>query len=209
MADIDLDAIKARAEAATPGPWNADVAQRGDCVVWGPNGRFVLNAQAEPHWVEFPEGWPTKRSVAFDADRRDVEFIAHAREDVPALVAEVERLRGDVAESDDLWQTQARILDEVAVALKGPHPKMGLHDLSDLGEWARTATRHRAERDRAIQIIADLVAKGTPHGEDKDGFIAFYILPTGPIHRAIPYLDEHGIPARPGFDPRAIDGGGE
>jgi hypothetical protein len=74
--------------AASPGPWEADVEVRGDCVVWGPNGRFILNAQAEPHWIEFPEGWPTKRSVAFDVDRRDTHHIAMWSPDVAEPVAE-------------------------------------------------------------------------------------------------------------------------
>lgn len=74
--------------AASPGPWDADVEVRGDCVVWGPNGRFILNAQSEPHWIEFPEGWPTKRSVAFDVDRRDTQHIALWSPDVAELVAD-------------------------------------------------------------------------------------------------------------------------
>lgn len=79
-----LDEIQERWGEATPGPWVADVGVRGDCVVWGPNGRFLMNAQAEPHWREYPG---ETRSVAFDVDRRDVTAIAHARMDVPALVS--------------------------------------------------------------------------------------------------------------------------
>lgn len=86
-ADLDLDAIKARVEAATPGPWKAD------------------GGEVSQHWSR-PEPWQevvstevscmsycyggTARGVERDAD---AEFIAHARTDVPALVAEVERLR--------------------------------------------------------------------------------------------------------------------
>ena len=91
MAELDLDAIRARAEAATPGPWEPDTSVRGDCVVWGPDGQFLLTQQAEPHWLPDANGAP--RQVAFDVDRRDCEFIAHAREDIPALLAEIERLR--------------------------------------------------------------------------------------------------------------------
>jgi len=85
-----LDQIQKRADAATPGPWKADGETRGDCVVWGPNGRFLMNQQAEPHWIEYPG---EKRSVSFDVDRRDGEFIAHAREDIPALLAMVREQR--------------------------------------------------------------------------------------------------------------------
>lgn len=78
-----FDAIASRAEEATPGPWEADTGTRGDCVVWGPNGRFLMNMQAEPHWIEYPG---EKRSVSFDVDARDARFIAAAREDVPFLL---------------------------------------------------------------------------------------------------------------------------
>lgn len=96
-----LAEIKARSERATPGPWKADTGVRGDCVVWGPNGRFLLNAQAEPHWREYPG---ETRSVSFDVDARDVEFIAHNREDVPALV---EALEGVLTAMDELDEARA------------------------------------------------------------------------------------------------------
>ena len=80
--ELDLDAIEARVNAATPGPWW--VEQVGDfgvesavieCVRW----RGYLNT------LHLGEDTPT------------AEFIAHAREDVPALVAEVRRLTAEAA----------------------------------------------------------------------------------------------------------------
>ncbi len=112
MADptpLDLDTIRAHANAATPGPWTADTTTRGDCVVWGPNGRFIANTQAEPHWVPDPDG--RKRSVVFDVDRCDSEFIAAARELVPAMADEIERLRAEVAGA------RRQVADEIATAL--------------------------------------------------------------------------------------------
>lgn len=73
----DLEAIKRRAEAATPGPWGAgaNLSDGGDEYdVFGPN----------------PKKGPA--FIANYAKKQDAKFIAHAREDVPALVAEVERL---------------------------------------------------------------------------------------------------------------------
>ena len=83
-AEEHLAPIRERLAAATPGPWKADTVVRGDCVVWGPNGRFLMNAQAEPHWLEYPG---EKRYVAFDVDKRDVQFIANARTDTARLLA--------------------------------------------------------------------------------------------------------------------------
>lgn len=82
-----LEPIRATLAAATPGPWKADVGVRGDCVVWGPNGRFLMNAQAEPHWLEYPG---EIRKVSFDVDRRDAAFIASAPVTVARLLAAVE-----------------------------------------------------------------------------------------------------------------------
>lgn len=64
-----LQEIKARADAATPGPWE-----------------LYDNAGG----VEVNDGNGTYFSVGNDAD---AEFIVHARTDIPTLVAEVERLK--------------------------------------------------------------------------------------------------------------------
>jgi len=105
-----LDQIQKRADAATPGPWKADGETRGDCVVWGPNGRFLMNQQAEPHWIEYPG---EKRSVSFDVDRRDGEFIAHARTDIPALLAMVREQRARLDAIDaQVRDLATRLLNE-------------------------------------------------------------------------------------------------
>lgn len=92
---MELNELRKTAEAATPGPWKEDVDQRGDCVVWGPNGRFLLNAQAEPHWLEYPG---ETRSVAFDVDRRDCTHIAtFDPETVLALLSRLEQAEQAVA----------------------------------------------------------------------------------------------------------------
>ena len=74
---LDLEPIKARCEQATKGPWFQGPHYRAD--------------------VDSPFGciraccWSGPQAIA------DAEFIAHAREDVPALIAEVERLRAGSA----------------------------------------------------------------------------------------------------------------
>lgn len=85
LTDERRAAIVQREGEATPGPWIADTEQRGDCVVWGPDGKFIANMGTAPHWVVSESG--ERRAVVFDVDRRDAEFIAHARKDVPLLLA--------------------------------------------------------------------------------------------------------------------------
>jgi hypothetical protein len=74
-----LNEIKKREEAATPGPWG--VAKYSWSVV---DHRNVIVSQVF--------GTSLSRRSA------DEEFIAHAREDIPELVAEVERLRAGLEE---------------------------------------------------------------------------------------------------------------
>jgi hypothetical protein len=66
----------------------------------------------------------------------------------------------------------------------------------------RRAGREDAARE-AVDLLADMVVKCTEYGTQDGDFVASYLLPTGPVHRAIPWLDQRGINVRPGFDGRA------
>lgn len=81
-----LNAIKARLAAATPGPWHVDrkhanvvydVADNWGTQTWSASNRHYNN------------GDPLT----------DAEFIAHAPEDIAALLAEVEHLRAELTSS--------------------------------------------------------------------------------------------------------------
>lgn len=77
-----LDAIKARAEGATVGPWEVDphadsengagIHSKSDCVI---EGGMEGNYPCSPVGVN---------------EEADAQFIAHSRADIPALVAAVE-----------------------------------------------------------------------------------------------------------------------
>ena len=103
---IDLDAIRARAWFATPGPWEVvrlcpdcgieqnskcHCAGKGDFGVWradnGPNWNLVASPMIDDHGKSEQE--------ALDAD-----FIAHARQDIPALLTEVQRLRKELVDME-------------------------------------------------------------------------------------------------------------
>ncbi len=85
----DLDAIRARAEAATEGPWHIN-PDNGTHIIRTRNGDLAAQA-----------GWTEPREQGL----RNAAFIAHAREDIPALLAlideqqaEIERLRARSAQ---------------------------------------------------------------------------------------------------------------
>ena len=80
---LDLAAIRARCDAATPGPWTYD----------------------ETGYVDI--GLPRSRSIAVGVEidataKSDGDFIAHARTDIPALLAYVHDLEQELAENDRL-----------------------------------------------------------------------------------------------------------
>jgi len=73
MADR-VSEIRARADAAMPGPWKAKARETPEEREWGV-------------YEVVGTAWPGTGRVC------DMEFIAHARDDIPWLCDEVERLR--------------------------------------------------------------------------------------------------------------------
>jgi hypothetical protein len=95
-APLDLDAIEARAEAATEGPWQYDgMPLREDAEY----GHIVTGGGTPGSMREHQICW-VGETLNLRAPE-DAEFIAHARVDVPALLAEVERLRAAVRQAFD------------------------------------------------------------------------------------------------------------
>jgi hypothetical protein len=93
-ADLDLDAIRARVDAATDGPWHrVDDFEEDGQAFSEVLGGGVPGSMSE-HQILICQHFLNKRSGA------DAEFIAAARADVPVLLAEVERLRALVAARD-------------------------------------------------------------------------------------------------------------
>jgi len=89
LTEQELADIRARSEAATGGPWR--FVEEGRDNISGDS--FIMT------------GPPTGRNgdLYLTTDKRDgshadYEFIAHARQDIPRLLDEVERLRKLVAE---------------------------------------------------------------------------------------------------------------
>jgi hypothetical protein len=84
ISDEELAAIQARADAASDGPWRSMVEGRdhtsGDSFIMIGEG-----ASRSDDMYVFRETRP--------ADAPDQDFIAHSRQDVPRLLAEIDWLR--------------------------------------------------------------------------------------------------------------------
>ena len=108
MTNTELQAIQKRCERALPGPWKWEGKCRATRI--GTVMFHELVSTKLPYYVlgvEYneDEGYPyitipwKYGSVGKNVSRyHNKDFIAHAREDIPALLAEVDRLRGLLAE---------------------------------------------------------------------------------------------------------------
>lgn len=80
MTTNPLDEIQARADATTEGPWEAVDA-------FDENGEDWLYSEIKHTYRADGIVWPNQILGTVDLDEADAVFIAHAREDVPRLVA--------------------------------------------------------------------------------------------------------------------------
>jgi hypothetical protein len=74
VTDDEFEEIKLRCEHATPGPWKSYI-----------EGREITGGS---HFI-LTQGEDLTGAIVSDRD-----FIIHARQDIPKLIAEVERFRG-------------------------------------------------------------------------------------------------------------------
>ena len=191
MTELDLTAIKARTEAATEGPWKS----------WNPaSGPSHLTLGGKVAWESRQSATP------FGDDEviphwADATFIAAARTDVPALVAEVERLRGIEAGAREA----GRIIDRLYEAQRPVVDAAGLgHLLADDGDgdwgqvWellaqivaaARTVGARRdalAAQVERVRLAASDWITGAAHLEDTDpGVAAVMTELADDVHRAL------------------------
>ena len=96
---MDLQAIEARLAAATPGQWDVDtIPETGESrvVVRSNTGDPMLDVSVATHGVR----------------AEDAEFIAHAPEDIRALIDVVKAVRDAVARHPDVMECSEYSDDE-------------------------------------------------------------------------------------------------
>jgi hypothetical protein len=113
-----LEEIEAGAKAATEGPWLEGGPYPGASVCIEVDGGSSGPDDPEP---------TTWEPICVLDDRRDGEphpqvladraFIAHAREDVPALIAEIRRLKGEVERLHGLLNDVSKYREAAGSAL--------------------------------------------------------------------------------------------
>ena len=110
MTNDELEAVRARAAKATPGPWEAD---HGCAKGYGPDAwATVVAPDGKVLFDTINGGHVLLTDPDYEGEWRDetgdlnATFIAHARTDIPALLDEVERLRGDAHIQRNFWQME-------------------------------------------------------------------------------------------------------
>ncbi len=100
MTDDELDRLDALAQAATPGPWQVrkhpgefDMVRQAEWTTCGDPGHWDCAVTQTVHDVSVSHS-----HLSSDRAMRDAAFIAASRTAIPALVAEVRRLRALVGE---------------------------------------------------------------------------------------------------------------
>ena len=102
MTKEQLAEIKARAEAATPGPWEY-IERKGFPTITSEGFR-----QSSEPWFDI-------------SGDEDAIFCAHARTDIPALLAEVERLKTEVSNADYERNMETSRLSAYVTRLEAAH----------------------------------------------------------------------------------------
>ena len=118
MTRPDLAAIRARCDAATRGPWSVS-------TLTYPNGTTVVESiigVSEPQWCDYGEGegeWYTDRLTLVETDAGvygptmpDAQFIAHARTDIPALLAHINALAERALTAEERLEQMTRERDK-------------------------------------------------------------------------------------------------
>ncbi|MFJ4974148.1 hypothetical protein ACIP6X_02155 [Streptomyces coeruleorubidus] len=135
--DTQLAEIGARVEKATPGPWSAHEDWPGRVF-----------SDGNPNYLHIA------RTTGWNAEANE-EFIAHAREDVPALLVEVERLKTQLAQArEDAAFMERNTLPELRRNVE--HHQAGKQRWRERAEKAEArVTELEAERHTTNEALSD------------------------------------------------------
>lgn len=141
MTREQLEEIKRRAEKATPGPWTST---------------FVNDLL---HYGQVIGDVPTKTVLAkvMYYKETDAPFIAHAREDVPALIAALEEAWASADEAwlnrDNAWADAWTKINSERDALRADLENLRQAHSSERVEWLHTCDALKAEVERLNGIL--------------------------------------------------------
>lgn len=147
LTEAELNAIEARCEAATPGPW-----KQSDCGydVCSKNIPSACDNSSRMTIARCMEGDSRPYTTAYKGACKDAEFIAHARTDLPRLLAAYRELK---AENERL---------ENEIGAKNERLKAAAYDLG------RSVGFMSATRDRIDEYVKTFPEVPTPAPPEKE-----------------------------------------
>jgi hypothetical protein len=170
---VDIDAIRARANAATKGPWETahDDTHVGGPVIDGDWDWIIGDLQIDDGQDQ--EDYRGKRL------KENCIFVAHARQDIPALCDEVESLRAEVKNLKAsippphlVWVTRKELADYESLRER-------VKELEEIGDhyqfkWATLKEWLNRDKDqgsghkvsRALFLIAELEKQEPTKGDE-------------------------------------------
>ena len=110
MTREELEAIEAREKAATPGPWKKASLSEDYGAGYGMTTFFVKQPDGNLYRIGSAD-----TSKKYIEENNNAEFVAHSRQDVPALVAEVKRLNAEVERLTKERDAAVIDLEEIAI----------------------------------------------------------------------------------------------
>ena len=152
---VDLDAIRARCEAATPGPWKLEMEERYE--TGEKDAPYVYSADGSTCICSGQTYYPQQVTAA------NAAFIAAARSDIPALLAShaalEQRVAGADKEAEDRWhhlltEAERRIKEleeDLANATGGFDAAMELADAEQ--ERAKAAEQRVRDLEGALRDV--------------------------------------------------------
>jgi hypothetical protein len=116
MTSEQLTAIRERCDAATNGPWewlredaDNDYSRKR---LWNPHSSWILTARYTARRAGVTRTYVGVKNLA------DWDFTAHARQDVPDLLAEVERLQERCEKTERMVKHLVGIADEYQAGIE-------------------------------------------------------------------------------------------
>lgn len=147
MTDEELNAIKARLDAALPGPWKGFTFRRpidGNC--------YIIVREDDPHVI-------AATLVPQYGDNDTAVMLLHARADMDALVAEVERLREEAHE--------LRLMVEEAALAENLNAGDAKKERAAVVAWLRYQAEVFVDDERALCRAADAIERGEHRREEE------------------------------------------
>lgn len=89
LTPTEMAAIEQRAEAATPGPWQVERNHNGLLI-------GISSPSQMKHDLDFLFTFYARISRRLSQEELNAEFIVHAREDIPKLIAEIKRMQAKI-----------------------------------------------------------------------------------------------------------------